>query len=113
MLIKEHPMISMVTGKRQLTVPAEVARSLSIDTGTEVEWLEGNRPGEVILKVRPSRSQQLSRLREIGGKYKGKGSDSSMILDREREQSDRDSAGGFGVAENRTKYKAVSRRRKK
>jgi bifunctional DNA-binding transcriptional regulator/antitoxin component of YhaV-PrlF toxin-antitoxin module len=106
-------MTSIVTGKRQLTVPAKIARILSIDTGTKVEWLEGNKPDEVILKVKPSRSQLLDRLEKISSKYRGRGPDSSVVLDQERELADRNTPDESRVAEERTTYKAVSRRRKK
>ena len=103
-------MISTVTGKRQLTVPARIARLLSICAGTQVEWITGDKPGEVLLKVKPSRAELLRRLSEIGRKYSGTGEDACAILERERALDDAGRSGVLYVAEEKPKYRVAGRK---
>ena len=48
-------MITTVTGKNQITIPAELARELDIAPGTRLDWAKGE-TGVLIVKVIPNRA---------------------------------------------------------
>lgn len=83
-------MTTVVTGKRQLTVPIDIARELGIESGTRVEWKRTREPNQVVLTVQPNRRQLLERVQEIGRKYQNKGEGSARILERLREKEERE-----------------------
>lgn len=81
-------MITKVTGKNQVTIPAELARKYHIEPGARLEWLEGSRKDEIRVRVEPGPGEILKRVREIGAKYAGHGPDSAEVLRRMREEDD-------------------------
>jgi AbrB family looped-hinge helix DNA binding protein len=56
--------ITTVTGKNQLTIPAAIVRELNLEPGTKVEWLVGA-DGQVTLRAVPSRYELAKRLEGI------------------------------------------------
>jgi len=82
-----------VTGKRQVTVPAEVARKYHIEPGSRLDWLDGEREDEIRIRVLPGPSELLRQVREIGAKYADRVPDSAEVLRRIREEDDPDEAG--------------------
>lgn len=81
-------MTTVVTGKRQLTVPLDIARKLNIETGTAIEWEPGKDGASMLLRIKPSRRQLLDRVQAIGRKYRDRGGDSARILERLRDEDD-------------------------
>ncbi len=49
-------MITTVTGKNQITIPAELARELDIAPGTRLDWAKGE-TGVLIVKIIPNRAE--------------------------------------------------------
>ena len=47
-------MITTVTGKNQITIPAKVARTLDIQAGTRLDWTVGD-DGQLIVQILPER----------------------------------------------------------
>lgn len=53
-------MITTVTGKNQVTIPAKLATQLAIQPGTRIDWTIGDN-GTLVARLLPSRSE-LARL---------------------------------------------------
>ena len=83
-------MSTTLTGKNQVTIPAELVREMGLEPGTKLEWLKGDLPGVIIIKVQPSIRQLLRRAREIGAEMKRQNPDWNPIaeLEAERERED-------------------------
>jgi AbrB family looped-hinge helix DNA binding protein len=54
-------MITTVTGKNQVTIPAELARELDISSGTKLDWSKGD-AGVLVVKIIPNRAELARRL---------------------------------------------------
>ena len=80
-------MITKVTGKNQVTVPAIVARNAGIRVGTRLKWSETDCEGVLQVRVLPDRGALASRLRSAGRKYLRPGARpiENLILEREQE----------------------------
>ena len=83
-------MITTLTGKNQVTVPAEIARQLDLKPGARLEWSLGGEPRQIMIKIKPSRKELLRRAQEIGAACKKAGQDPIGDLIRERVQDDID-----------------------
>lgn len=59
-------MISTLTGKNQVTVPAELARELRLMPGTRLDWAAGESPNTILIRILPSKRQVLDRIQELG-----------------------------------------------
>ena len=81
-------MRTTLTGKNQITVPAEIVQKLGLQAGVQFDWALSDRPQELILRVRPTRKQLLERVRAIGRKFKKPDQDPIADLLREREADD-------------------------
>jgi len=73
-----------------VTIPAELVREMGLEPGTRLEWLKGDIPGVIIIKVQPSIRQQLARIQEIGQEIKkrqpsGWSPVEELIAERERD----------------------------
>jgi AbrB family looped-hinge helix DNA binding protein len=81
--------ITTVTGKNQVTIPAELARDLDIAPGTRLDWSKGG-DDSVIIRIVPSRAELARRLSGRGRKYLRPGSDpvQDLIDDRVREDGE-------------------------
>jgi AbrB family looped-hinge helix DNA binding protein len=79
-------MITTVTGKNQITIPAELARELDITAGTRLDWSKGG-DGIIVAKIIPGRAELARRLAGRGKKYLRPGRDPirDLIEDRVRE----------------------------
>lgn len=62
-----------LTGKNQVTVPAEIVEAAGLEKGSQFVWTLGSKPGELRIKVLPSREQAIREIEEISKKYKGQG----------------------------------------
>lgn len=82
-------MITTVTGKNQVTIPADLARDLDIRVGTRLEWVKGG-GDSAIVRIVPSRAGLARRLAGRGRKYLRPGSDPvrDLIADRVREDEE-------------------------
>ena len=82
-------MTTTLTGKNQITVPAEITQKLGLKTGAQFDWAVGDQPDKIIITIKPTRKQLLERVRAIGRKFKKPGQDPIADLVRERQEDDR------------------------
>ena len=80
-------MVTTVTGKNQITIPAQLARRLDIQLGTRIDWSVGDE-GELIAHILPNRGELARRLAGIGKPWLEEGEDPVAELDRERAEED-------------------------
>jgi AbrB family looped-hinge helix DNA binding protein len=66
-------MITTVTGKNQITIPAQLAREFDIAPGTRLDWTKGG-DGTLIVKIIPSRAELATRLAGRGKRHLRQGS---------------------------------------
>ncbi len=59
-------MITRITGKNQVTVPAEVVEKARLKPGTRLEWRTTNRPDVLEVRVLPDRASLAQALRGAG-----------------------------------------------
>ncbi len=64
---------SSLTGKNQVTVPAEIVAAAGIEKGSQFVWTLGDQPNELRIKLLPSRAQAIREIEEISKKYRGQG----------------------------------------
>ncbi len=83
-------MTTTLTGKNQVTVPAEISQKLGLTAGAQLEWALGDQPNKIVITIKPTRRQMLERIRAIGRKWKKPGQDPIGRLVRERVQDDID-----------------------
>ena len=84
-------MITKITDKNQMTLPAKLAKALGLTPGTEPEWEIG--PNRTLIATpRPTRAQRAAALWGAGRKYLRPGSDPVGDLIAERLQEDEDPA---------------------
>lgn len=83
-------MTTTLTGKNQVTVPAEISQKLGLTAGAQLEWALGDQPNKIVITIKPTRRQMLERIRAIGRKWKKPGQDPIGQLVRERVQDDID-----------------------
>lgn len=76
-------MITTVTGKNQVTIPAELARELNIKAGTQLDWSK-DEDGTLRVKPLPSRGELARRLAGMGASWLNPGDDPVADLIRER-----------------------------
>jgi AbrB family looped-hinge helix DNA binding protein len=84
-------MITTVTGKNQITIPAELARELDIAPGTRLDWAKGGE-NTLIVKIIPNRAELARRLAGRGKRHLRQGSDPirDLVADRVREDLEED-----------------------
>jgi bifunctional DNA-binding transcriptional regulator/antitoxin component of YhaV-PrlF toxin-antitoxin module len=83
-------MTTTLTGKNQITVPAEITAKLGLVAGAQFDWAVGDQPNKITITIKPTRKQMLERIRELGRKWKKPGQDPIGDLIRERVQDDID-----------------------
>ena len=76
-----------------MTVPAAIVKEMGLEPGTRLEWLKGDVPGVIIIKVQPTVRQMLARIQELGAEMKREmGPDwdpvEELMLERERDMID-------------------------
>ena len=82
-------MTTTLTGKNQITVPAEITRRLGLAAGAQFDWAVSDQPDQITITIKPSRKQLLERVRAIGRKFRKPGQDPVADLIRAREEEDR------------------------
>jgi AbrB family looped-hinge helix DNA binding protein len=82
-------MITTVTGKNQVTIPAKLARQLDIQPGQRLDWsVEKN--GVIKVRVLPSRGELARRIAGMGRDWLESETDPVADLIADRSRSDED-----------------------
>ena len=81
-------MTSTVTGKNQVTIPANVVAAAKIELGTRLDWSVDARTRVLRVRILPSRSQLARSLLGSGRKFVKPGQDPAAALCRERQEED-------------------------
>ncbi|MBY0502465.1 MAG: AbrB/MazE/SpoVT family DNA-binding domain-containing protein [Bryobacteraceae bacterium] len=76
-------MVSTLTGKNQVTVPADMVREMGLEPGNKFEWSRGEKPGTMIIEVKPTVKQLLARAQELGRQLKNRNLVEELIAERE------------------------------
>jgi len=79
-------MVTTVTGKNQITIPATLARELKITIGTRLEWSKGKDADTVRLRITPSADNRVRELRDLGTPYRAKAKKIHADLQQMREE---------------------------
>ncbi len=82
-------MITTVTGKNQITIPAKLVRRLDIQSGTRIDW-SISETGNLIAKPLPSRSLLARQVAGMGRDWLMANDDPIAELIAERVQDDED-----------------------
>ena len=81
-------MITKVTGKNQVTIPAKLAAREAIRVGTRLEWQSTDEEHVLKVRVLPDQATLASQTRGRGASYKRADSDPIANLVRERAESE-------------------------
>ena len=81
-------MITTITGKNQVTVPAAIVSRANIHPGTRLDWELGDSKGTLLVRVLPDTATVASQLRGCGRKYKRRDGSAVQNLVRERGSED-------------------------
>jgi len=80
-------MITTVTGKNQITIPAKLARQLDLQPGTRLQWSLGEN-GIVLLQRLPARGALARKAAGMGRRWLKPGDNPITDLVQERAQDD-------------------------
>ena len=83
-------MITTITGKNQVTVPAGIVTKAHMHPGTRLDWELADDESTIRVRVLPDRATLASQLRGSGRKHKRRGASAVRNLVREREKEDRE-----------------------
>lgn len=85
-------MITTVTGKNQVSIPAEIAASHGIRPGCRLEWRPGRKPDQLEVVILPDRVTAERSLRGAGRRFLKPGADpiGDLIRERVREDEERE-----------------------
>ena len=78
------PMITTVTGKNQITIPAAIANRIGLKSGSRIDWQLSSKPDEIRCIVLPEPSAIAASLRGAGKRFLKPGQDPSADLLAER-----------------------------
>jgi len=76
-------MITTVTGKNQITLPAKLARQLDIKPGTRLQWEVGE-DGVLLLRPLPGRAEMARKIAGMGRSWLKRGKSAVQELIDER-----------------------------
>ncbi len=82
-------MITTLTGKNQITIPAELVRQLDLQPGTRLDW-SIQEDGTLIARRIPRRGELARKAAGMGRKWLTQGADPIAELITERMQDDSD-----------------------
>lgn len=82
-------MITTVTGKNQITIPAKLVRALDIQPGQRIDWSIGE-DGVLHARVLPSRGKLARQAAGMGRQWLQEGMDPVADLVDERANADRE-----------------------
>lgn len=80
-------MTTTITGKNQVTLPAELVRELDWKPGTQLEWTK-TEEGTLIARRKPTRGELARQIMGMGRKWLKPGDDPIADLLRERAEDD-------------------------
>lgn len=81
-------MITTVTQKNMVTIPAEIGRAFGIKPGWRLEWVADVERNEIIVHVIPDRGELARRLLGSGKKFSPeRDSVAELIAERESEEA--------------------------
>jgi AbrB family looped-hinge helix DNA binding protein len=79
-------MITTVTQKNMVTIPAEVARRFGIKPGWKLDWQPVEGTNEIIIRIIPDRGEQARQLLGTGRKFSpDRDAVAELIAEREAE----------------------------
>jgi bifunctional DNA-binding transcriptional regulator/antitoxin component of YhaV-PrlF toxin-antitoxin module len=84
--------ITRVTGKNQVTVPAEIVGKAGLKPGTRLDWRTTDREGVLEVHVLPDQGTLAAGLRGRGSRFRRQDGSAVARLHREREREE--GAGG-------------------
>ena len=82
-------MITTVTGKNQITIPAKLATQLDIQPGTQIDW-SISEDGVLLARLLPRRGQLARKAAGMGRVWLKQGVDPVAALIQERAHADKD-----------------------
>jgi bifunctional DNA-binding transcriptional regulator/antitoxin component of YhaV-PrlF toxin-antitoxin module len=77
-------MITTVTGKNMVTIPAELGRQMEIGPGARLSWRQGHGADELVVRVIPARATLARRLRGAGRRHAPKRDAIAELIDERR-----------------------------
>jgi bifunctional DNA-binding transcriptional regulator/antitoxin component of YhaV-PrlF toxin-antitoxin module len=83
-------MITSMTGKNQVTVPAALVEKIHLHPGTRLEWAMGDTEQILVVRVLPDIATLASQVRGSGRKHRKRGTSAVAKLIRERARDDRE-----------------------
>ena len=82
-------MITTVTGKNQVTIPAKLAKELGIKPGNRLDWQHSKEKDMVRVKILRARQAMVMSLMGAGKKFLKKGEDPIAELVKQRKEEDK------------------------
>lgn len=80
-------MITTVTTKKMVSIPASITRQIGIEPGWKLDWEVGPEPDELRVRVIPDRRGRARRLRGGGrSQYSGDDVVTGLVAERESEE---------------------------
>jgi len=80
-------MITTVTGKNMITIPAGISREFGIKPGWKLEWQPIENSDQILVRIIPDRGELARRLAGTGKKYNSdRDSVAELIEERESEE---------------------------
>ncbi len=80
-------MITTITGKNQVTIPAQLVKQLDLEPGTQLDW-NVNAEGVIFVRPLPRRNELVSKLEGMGRAWLKPGQDPIADLINERVEDD-------------------------
>jgi len=80
--------ITRITGKNQVTVPAEIVGKAGLKPGTRLDWRTTDREGVLEIHVLPDQAAFAARLRGRGNSFRKREGSPVDRLHRDREQEE-------------------------
>jgi bifunctional DNA-binding transcriptional regulator/antitoxin component of YhaV-PrlF toxin-antitoxin module len=81
-------MTTTLTGKNQITLPAELVKELGLVPGSKIEWSKG-RDGSIKGRKKMTRLEAAKKLQGMGAKWLKPGDDMVALLLKIRREDDR------------------------
>ena len=81
-------MITRITGKNQVTVPAEIVGKAGLKAGTRLDWRTTDQEGVLEVHVLPDQVTLAAGLRGRGNSFRRRDGSTVARLHREREQEE-------------------------
>jgi AbrB family looped-hinge helix DNA binding protein len=84
-------MITTVTGKNQITIPAAIANRIGLKSGSRIDWQLSSKPDEIRCIILPEPSVIAAGLRGAGKRFLKPGQDpvADLLAERAADESTR------------------------